>query len=174
MFARMEITERRTHKTSMGMMGVGLLGILLTVVIVNKLPPQEDNFLSVVGGGICLFLLCLLYSGTQRHVNAEMWRQAASYASQYHWYLCDVCPVVDIKSKQTYLRIQLIPGALNGFTQVRRHYISQSHPDYPLLSQFQEEDVTMLIPLRLTCIAPEVIGKQQPERLFDLLRIHLL
>ena len=100
-----------------------------------------------------------------------MWRQAESYANQPNWYLFDVLPVIDSKTKQMCLYIKLTPGALNGYPEKRNHFIPENHPDYKWLSHFTEEDVTLRLPVRLTCIAPEVIGTQQPERLFDLLRI---
>ncbi len=173
MFVRMELTERRTHHSSLIMMMAGLLGCAAMLWAMRNTSEFGDSAGVLLGGGFCLFLLWMTYSGVQRHVNAEMWRQADSYAGQRHWYLYDACPVIDVRSGRNYLRIQLDPGTLNGFEQVRCHYLPESHPDFAWLGQFAEEDVSMRIPIHLTCIAPDVIGKQQPERLFDLLRIHL-
>lgn len=173
MFVRMELTERRTHKSSLAMMGAGLAGCALVFYAVRNLAEFSDATGRGLGAGFCLFLLWMIYAGVQRNVNAEMWRQADAYAAQMHWYLCDVCPVIDSRSKRNFLRITLDPGALNGFTQVQRRYIPETHPDFQWLSRLTEEDVAMRVPVRLVCIAPEILGSKQPERLFDLLRIHL-
>lgn len=172
MFVRMELTERRTHISSLVMMAMGLLGCFAALWAMWNTVEFGDSAGRVIGASACLFLLWMAYAGVQRNVNAEMWRQADSFASQLHWYLNDVVPVIDPRSRKTYLRIQLEPGALNNCQQVLRRYIPETHPDYAWLSQFaQEEDVCMRVPVRLSCIAPDIIGKQQPERLFDLLRI---
>jgi len=113
------------------------------------------------------------YTGMRRHLYAEMWRQASSYAREFCWYLTDVTPVIDPATKRRFLLVTLCPGTLSSRYELTKSYVPIEHPDAELLAQWVEDDVEMRIPVRLNCIAPDINSPSHPEFVFDLLRISL-